>query len=135
MRLIQFGDDGVVTLTGAFLDQGMSARDYTIQCVILTLLNLQTSNIAVPGWGGSLLELLKKPRRATLDETRLDVAESVIRAEATLIGLDGGDGQHVIDGVSLRDVQRDASGRLMLKLEISYEDAVPASFTYPVEQS
>jgi len=125
VRLISYDEQGVVELTGDLIDQPIEPRDYAIQLVLLSMLNTQTSNVVYPTWGGSLYEMTRRPKRRSIEETSVELSERLLRIREFVIGVDCGDGRHIISDVSLGAVTRDASGKLLFELKIAFEGAIP----------
>lgn len=125
MRLISFDEQGYAELTGDLIDQTIEPRDYAIQVVLLSLLNTQSSNVVYPNWGGSIYEMLRAPKKRTLEETTLDFSERLLRIREFVLGVDCGDGRHIISDVSLGAVTRDKAGGLSVALRIEFEGATP----------
>jgi len=131
VRLIKFLENGEVILTAEDMDKKISPREYAVQLVLTTLFNTQTSNATYTDWGGSFYDANKESRQPTLDETRISFSERVVKAEPMLIGVDAGDGEHVISGLQLGQIVRKPSGELSLQLEIYFENAQPIAFRFP----
>lgn len=121
LRLVEIGQDGTVTLTAGSIGRAISPRDYTVQAVVLTLINQLNTNVDVPGWGGNMFGLGLKSHRKD-EELRIDVADSIRQAQETLVGLNPGDPAYIVTALALKQVyKRDST--VFIKIKISYAGA------------